>query len=229
MKPPILIVHGAFHILTHFTSLVTLLRHEGHKVLVPALPSTDISSDSGNANTLEAAKIRHELSTLIEETEKMAVGWLLHSDGGQFSSEAIAAYLEAQELRNSSSRAKLNLIYQNATLLAPIQDYLGLPLIAHNPYTTQSCPTASIASERVKHRGFGWARYRGFDVGEVYWGNEGSGIAVGGAEGVCRGVEEGGGGGESCLVGGALFVVLGVAEEVEEVFGRALAGGGVVR
>lgn len=83
MKPPILIVHGAFHILTHFTSLVTLLRHEGHKVLVPALPSTDISSDSGNANTLEAAKIRHELSTLIEETEKMAVGWLLHSDGGQ--------------------------------------------------------------------------------------------------------------------------------------------------
>ncbi|KAI1456549.1 alpha/beta-hydrolase [Annulohypoxylon moriforme] len=80
-KPTILLIHGAWHLPLHYSSLIDPLRSSGYTVLAPYLVTTGYDDSIDDKTHVDSTKqIREYLRPLLDQGRKIVV--VAHSAGG---------------------------------------------------------------------------------------------------------------------------------------------------
>ena len=115
-KPTIVIIHGGWHIPSHYSKLTTALRKDGYEVHLPALASMN-GSRPPNADLLtDTALIRSYVTSLVSAGHTVVA--IMHSYGGQVGTNALTGLGVTERAKQGLKGGIAHLIYMCASALS---------------------------------------------------------------------------------------------------------------
>lgn len=114
-KPTIILVHGAWHVPSHYTSFIQHLQRANFSVYCPLLPSCDSAHHPTADLYADAQVIRNQILSLLSEPRSIIL--LLHSSGGVVGSEAVKGLSANERKSQGLEGGVIHLIYMCAFML----------------------------------------------------------------------------------------------------------------
>ncbi|RDW94112.1 alpha/beta hydrolase [Aspergillus mulundensis] len=123
-NPTIVIIHGAWHNPTHYSSLSNGLRSLSHNVLIPSLPSMNGTRPPTSDLHTDTAQIRRYIESLADAGHRLVI--LMHSYGGQVGTNALAGLDTRTRGASNLPGGVIRLVYMCAHALSEGMSMFGI-------------------------------------------------------------------------------------------------------
>ena len=135
--PSFLIISGAWHVPSLYSSLITLLGKSGYSASVPSLPSCDAQHPRNATCSTDAEAIRRQIIDLIEPDGKDVV-LVCHSYGGVPGGAAAYGLSKVARAREGKKGGVIGLIYMCGFLITEGSSLLGTLGGKHAPCVVEN-------------------------------------------------------------------------------------------
>ena len=115
LKPTIVLVHGAWHQPSHYSTFIQQLQNAGFEVSCPLLPTCDETKRLTANMYSDVEAVRNQVTSLLEKSRSIIM--LLHSYGGAVSAEAVKGLSVRERVAEGLSGGVVRLIYMCGFML----------------------------------------------------------------------------------------------------------------
>ncbi|KAL4880550.1 alpha/beta-hydrolase [Aspergillus karnatakaensis] len=115
--PTLLLIHGAWHTPSHYSTLITALQNKGFTVHAPHLPTCNPEFHGKATLSDDINLVRSLAISLIERGEKIIL--IMHSYGGVVGTEAVSGLALPYSGSRTGSGGIVHLLYLAAYILPP--------------------------------------------------------------------------------------------------------------
>ncbi|KAL6720746.1 hypothetical protein ACLMJK_002671 [Lecanora helva] len=131
-KPTIILVHGAWHTPTHYTTFIHTLQRANYSVSCPHLPTCDPTTRLSSSMYTDAQTIRNQILSLLDDAPQNII-MLLHSYGGIVGTEAVKGLSVHERAAQGLPGGVAHLIYMCAFMLQEGESVGGASLPRPEP------------------------------------------------------------------------------------------------
>ncbi|MCJ1369215.1 hypothetical protein MMC20_000425 [Loxospora ochrophaea] len=114
-NPAIVLVHGAWHVPSHYSDFIEQLQKAGFEVFCPLLPTCDEAKRLTANLSTDAESIRSQIMSLVDSSREVVM--LLHSYGGVVGTEAVKGLSAPERATEGLPGGVVRLIYMCAFML----------------------------------------------------------------------------------------------------------------